>query len=123
MKVEPHILPEILQNNLPAIQEICRKHKVKRLWAFGSVLRNDFREDSDIDFLYEWDLPAIKEGEYLPNMDSCIAAFQNLFGRNVDFVHYPTLRNPYFIKSVEATKTLLYEQRPEGISVRHSRSN
>ena len=117
MKVNSHILPEILQKNLPAIQEICHKHKVKRLWAFGSVLRDDFTENSDIDLLYELDEGNITDEEYLENYYGLIEKLKQIFERKIDFVHYPSMKNPYFIKSVEATKSLLYAQRPEEVSV------
>ncbi|MEZ4848510.1 MAG: nucleotidyltransferase domain-containing protein [Bacteroidia bacterium] len=111
-------LPEILAHKLSAIQEICRKYKVKYLWAFGSVLRDDFRKDSDIDFLYDLDEETINEGEYLYNLDGLIAGLLATFpDRKIDLVHYQSLRNPYFIKSVEATKRLLYDQRSKEVSV------
>ncbi len=117
MKPTKTLLPQLLADKLPAIHVLCYQHHVKYLWAFGSVLTDEFGEDSDIDFLYEWDRPAIPEGEYLPNQDGFIAALQHILGRKIDLIHYPSLRNPYFIKAVEATKTLLYAQRPEEVSV------
>jgi len=33
----------------------CRKHHIRRLWLFGSALREDFSEDSDVDVLYEFE--------------------------------------------------------------------
>ena len=45
-----------------AMQEFCRKWKIRELAVFGSFLRDDFRPDSDVDFLAdyeddaEWDL-------------------------------------------------------------------
>ena len=45
-----------------AIREFCQKWRIKELSVFGSILRDDFRPDSDIDFLVsfdqdaEWDL-------------------------------------------------------------------
>lgn len=110
-------LPEILAKKLPTLHDLCHKHHVKYLWVFGSVLTDEFRECSDIDFLYEWDRPAIPEGQYLANQDGFITALQVLFGRKIDLIHYPSLRNPYFIREIEATKTLLYAQRSEKISV------
>jgi predicted nucleotidyltransferase len=35
------------------LAEFCRKHHIQKLWFFGSVLRDDFRPDSDVDVLYE----------------------------------------------------------------------
>lgn len=39
---------------MQAIQEFCRRGKVQRMWLFGSVLRPDFCDDSDIDILVEF---------------------------------------------------------------------
>lgn len=40
------------------IAEFCRRHRIRRLALFGSVLRNDFRPDSDVDVLVEFELGA-----------------------------------------------------------------
>jgi len=37
------------------IAEFCRKHHIRRLALFGSVLREDFRPDSDVDVLVEFE--------------------------------------------------------------------
>ena len=37
------------------IAEFCRKHHIRKLWLFGSVLGPDFRADSDVDVLVEFD--------------------------------------------------------------------
>ena len=37
-----------------AIAEFCRRYHVRRLALFGSVLRKDFRPDSDVDVLVEF---------------------------------------------------------------------
>jgi len=39
----------------PKLAELCRKHHIRRLALFGSVLRDDFRADSDVDVLVEFD--------------------------------------------------------------------
>jgi hypothetical protein len=33
------------------IQDLCKRHGIKELWVFGSILRPDFRPDSDVDFV------------------------------------------------------------------------
>lgn len=62
------------------LAEFCHKHHIKKLSLFGSVLRNDFRPDSDIDVLVEF------EPGHVPGF--AIIAMQNelsqLFGRKVD---------------------------------------
>lgn len=48
-----------LWQNIPAgeqqIAEFCRRHHIRRLSFFGSVLRDDFRPDSDVDILVEFE--------------------------------------------------------------------
>ncbi len=38
-----------------AIAEFCQRHRIRKLSLFGSVLRDDFRPDSDIDVLVEFE--------------------------------------------------------------------
>ena len=107
-------LPTYLAGRLPAIKRICVQCQVKYLYAIGSVLTEGFREDSDIDFLYDLDQRALKTGKYLHNLDGLISGLLGLFpGRKIDLIHYPSLRNPYFIEEVDETKVLLYEQDTE----------
>lgn len=49
--------PEALPIDLPLdkIAELCRRYRVHELALFGSVLRADFRPDSDVDFLVEFE--------------------------------------------------------------------
>ena len=72
-------LPNILIAKLPIIQKICRKYKVKYLGAIGSVLTDEFRKDSDIDFLYDLEEESIPEGAYLFNFDGLIAGLLEIF--------------------------------------------
>jgi uncharacterized protein len=43
--------------NLPSdtLSEFCRRHKIRRLALFGSVIRDDFRPESDVDVLVEFE--------------------------------------------------------------------
>ncbi len=74
------------------IADFCRRRKVVELALFGSVLREDFRTDSDIDVLITftsdcgwslWDLFDIREELY------------QMFGREIDLVEKDALRNPF----------------------------
>lgn len=63
------------------ISEFCRKHHIRRLSLFGSILRDDFRPDSDVDVLVEFEL------EHLPTLFEIVAMERELstiFGRKVD---------------------------------------
>src|SRR5437588_13097223 len=39
----------------PQLADFCRRHHIRRLSVFGSVLRDDFRPDSDVDVLVEFE--------------------------------------------------------------------
>lgn len=79
---------------------------------------NEFKDESDVDFIYDLDRTALNTGKYLHNLDGLIAGLLEIFvGREIDLIHYPSIRNPYLLKSIDATKTLLYAQRPEEVSI------
>ena len=63
------------------LEAICRRRAVKRLALFGSVLRDDFGPDSDVDVLVEFDLDAPEDVEILPIFDELTALFG---GRKID---------------------------------------
>lgn len=68
---------------LPAIERVCRTHRVKTLALFGSAIREDFRADSDVDFLVEFapdaQLNALEFAAIHEELES-------LLGRRVDLV-------------------------------------
>lgn len=45
----------IENQKIKQIKELCKQHKVKTLFAFGSVTRDDFKADSDIDLVVDFD--------------------------------------------------------------------
>jgi predicted nucleotidyltransferase len=62
------------------IAEFCRKHHIKKLAIFGSALRADFRDDSDIDVLVEF------EPEHTPGLAffAMKEELSEILGRKVD---------------------------------------
>jgi uncharacterized protein len=75
--------PQNIDLPLAKIQSTCKRWKIKELALFGSVLRDDFRADSDIDLLVTFE-PDSKRGltETLQIQDE----FQTIFGRKVDLI-------------------------------------
>lgn len=69
---------------LEAIAEICRRRGVERLEVFGSVLRDDFHPDSDVDFLvvFRKNDESPRLGMYEELQDE----LESLLGRKVDLV-------------------------------------
>jgi len=65
------------------LKEFCQRHHIRKLWLFGSVLRGDFRDDSDIDMMYEFQ-PGKTPGWEIITIENRLS---ELFGgRKVDFV-------------------------------------
>ncbi len=63
------------------IAEFCRRHHVRRLSLFGSVLREDFRPESDVDFLVEFDPGHVPGYFRLAGMEMELG---EIIGREVD---------------------------------------
>ena len=99
----------ILENHLDQIGLLCRTNGVNRLFAFGSVVNEEFNpEKSDLDFLVEVNEPdPLKKGRYLLNLWDSL---EMLFKRKVDLLTPESLRNPYLIKSINHNKVLIYEK-------------
>jgi len=87
------------------IAEFCRKHHIRRLAFFGSVLRDDFRPDSDVDVLVEFE-PASLPGLAFFAMETELS---EILGRKVD-LNTPQFVSPRFRDQVEAEALLQYEQ-------------
>lgn len=98
---------KILDENIDKIRTLCMSHNVKSLFAFGSVCTDMFNDKSDIDLLISF--KPMDYGDYADNYFYLAEKFEEIFQRPVDLITDKSLSNPYFIDSVNQTKTLLYE--------------
>lgn len=99
---------KLIELNLQRIIELCRKHKVKTLSVFGSILTDRFNDNSDVDLLVDFEPTDPDTFDYVSNYFSLRYALEDLFSRKVDLIEEKGLRNPYFIASVNRTKQLIY---------------
>lgn len=81
-------------------------HNVKSLFVFGSAFTDQFYDNSDIDLLISF--KPMDYGDYADAYFDLADKFEKLFQRPVDLVTDKSLSNPYFINSINNTKTLLY---------------
>ncbi|MDO9542034.1 MAG: nucleotidyltransferase family protein [Kiritimatiellia bacterium] len=79
---------KIPQDRLAAF---CRANGIRKLAIFGSILRDDFRPDSDVDVLVEF-LPNVRVGLAFIRMQDELSA---ILGRKVD-LHTPAGLSKYF---------------------------
>ena len=98
--------PELLKY-LDDLKNIFQKHKIDRAYVFGSVLSENFNENSDIDFLVKFKdgLDPLEKGELWWDLHDTL---RYLFNREIDIVTESSLKNPYFIKELDETKKLIY---------------
>ena len=87
---------------------LCKNHKVKYLYVFGSSISEKFDpERSDIDLLVEIDSKdPIDRGEKLLSLWDL---FEDFFNRRVDLLTDASIRNPFLRKNIDLTKVLIYD--------------
>jgi predicted nucleotidyltransferase len=86
------------------IADFCRRHNVKSLALFGSILRDDFRADSDIDFLIEL-LPGTKLGLF--GFAGMHLELEKLLGREVQ-LHTLSMLGPSYRDRVAREAVVQY---------------
>lgn len=106
----------IIEKHIEQLNALCEKYGVDKLFAFGSVVTERFDLDkSDLDFfVVMMAMPPLERGEKLMKLWT---ALEKLFGRKVDLLTDQPIKNPYFKKSVEATKRLIYDRQGKEIPV------
>jgi uncharacterized protein len=109
-------LVQLINNRKADFVDLCVAHKVDKLYAFGSSITDRFdAEKSDIDVLVELNLKdPLEYGETLLSLWDNLESF---FERRVDLLTEESIHNPYLRKSIEATKTLIYDGQREKIFV------
>lgn len=96
----------LLTENIERIKSLCQTHNVKSLFAFGSVCTDQFNEKSDIDLLISF--KPMDYGDYADTYFELADKFESILKRPVDLLTDKSLSNPYFIESINKTKTLIY---------------
>ncbi|MBW4540324.1 MAG: nucleotidyltransferase domain-containing protein [Myxacorys chilensis ATA2-1-KO14] len=102
-------LEQVLRHRLKvskaAIVQFCQKWKIVEFALFGSVLRDDFRDDSDVDVLVVFEEPHDLSLSAWLDIREEIAA---LFGRKVDLIQKKLLKNPYSKAEILRTHRVVY---------------
>ena len=88
------------------INRLCLQNKVKSLYVFGSVLTDRFSEKSDIDLVV--DIDSIDPFDYADNYFNLKFALQDLLKRPIDLLENKAIKNPYILKNIEQSKSLIY---------------
>ena len=87
------------------IADFCRRHRIRRLAFFGSVLRDDFRPDSDVDVLVEFE-PGTRMG--MIRLAGLELELAEILGRKVD-LNTPGFLSKYYRDRVLSEAEVLYD--------------
>jgi predicted nucleotidyltransferase len=87
------------------IEAFCRKWKIREFALFGSVLRDDFRPDSDVDVLVEFE-PSSRHTlfEFFDMQEE----LKRMFGRPVDLVQKSAVTNPFVRHHIRHNRQVVF---------------
>jgi predicted nucleotidyltransferase len=94
------------EKHILEIKRLCKLNKVKSLSAFGSVTREDFNDNSDIDLVvdFEEDDPY----RYTDLYFDLKSKLEDLLKRQVDLIEERGIRNRFFKKELDKTIVKIY---------------
>jgi hypothetical protein len=87
------------------LAEFCRRWKINEFSLFGSVLREDFGPESDVDVLVSFG-PGGRIS--FDNRVQLLKELEELFGRKADLVVKKNLRNPFRRRAILTSREILY---------------
>ena len=98
----------LLGSNRDEVADLCRTYGVERLEAFGSALTEEFDDEtSDLDFVVRF---ADRSPGYADRYLDFAQALEELFGRDVDLVTERSIQNPFFRRSVDDSRQVIYDR-------------
>lgn len=97
-----------LDKYISEIKNLCDSHKVKSLYAFGSVLTDRFNSESDIDLIVDFFGMAVED--YADNYFDFKFSLQEVLKRPIDLLEYEAIKNPYFKQTIDQQRQLIYGQ-------------
>ncbi|HVL22756.1 MAG TPA: nucleotidyltransferase domain-containing protein [Thermomicrobiales bacterium] len=98
----------LIADHLDAIRDLCREFGVARLEVFGSVMTDRFNDESDVDFIVHYP-EGYEFGPWLGRHFELQERLAMLLPRKVDLVMPSVLRNKWFRREAEKTRTVLYD--------------
>ena len=92
----------------PEIKKLCKTHKVKSLYAFGSVLTDNFGKESDIDLIVDFSNMDVED--YADNYFNFKFSLQDLLKRPIYMLEEKAIKTPYFRQSINQQRKIVYGQ-------------
>lgn len=96
----------ISERHIESIRSLCKTHRVKDLFAFGSVTTDAFDSKSDVDLLVDFDeKDPLKYADLYFNFKDKLEA---LLSRKIDLLENRAIKNPFLRKELDQTKVRIY---------------
>jgi hypothetical protein len=96
----------LVELHIDKIKALCATHKVNKLFVFGSVLKETFNPESDVDLVVDFE--TFELSEYADNYFDLKDQLESLFNRPVDLLEEKGIRNPFLRKQIDTEKLLIY---------------
>jgi len=98
----------LIKSHTADISKLCKKYNVKSLYVFGSVLTDKFNTESDIDLIVEFQ--PLNVLDYADNYYDLKFSLETILKREIDLLEEKAIKNPYFRKTINQNKQLIYGQ-------------
>lgn len=105
---------ELINNNREELNKACLTYEVEELYAFGSILTNKFRPESDIDFVVS--ILSNDPLEYAENYFELKFELEKIFKRRIDLLELKAIRNKTFENLINQQKMLVYARRDKSVA-------
>src|SRR5438876_7912330 len=100
-------MTEIIQQHRLELETLCRRHQVRVLELFGSAADGTFDPNrSDLDFLVDF-LP-LEPSQQAKSYFGLLFDLEDLFGRKIDLVETGAVENPFFLKTINRNRTVVF---------------
>jgi len=96
----------ILNQHIDQIIRLCELNKVKSLFAFGSVITDKFRSDSDIDLVV--DIDDNDPISYTDKYFNLKFQLEEILHRQIDLLEQKAIRNRFLKSEIDRTKVQIY---------------
>ncbi len=105
---------ELINKYQKELEKACLTFKVEELYAFGSILTDKFKSDSDIDFIVS--IFSNDPIEYAENYFELKFELERIFKRKIDLLEQKAIKNKTFENLVNQQKMLVYARRNQSVA-------
>ncbi len=97
------MIAKIVNNKLSEIKKFLKSKNIKNAYIFGSACREDFKDDSDIDFLIKFD-EHLDYKEFGELWWEIYFGLEDLLHKKIDIVNEDRIKNPYLKREINKNK-------------------